>query len=376
MKICLVHRDVHARTRGGICTVYRALAPRLAAAGHQVTVLTQDTPHPPVAPGMQLVTVPRTDNLDQHRTHVAAALATIQPDVVDASSWDAEVLTYLDQPHRAPVMVRGDLSAATMQARPALAAAERELCHRAELVTAVSAFAAADLAAAYDLPTVPQVLLNGVDRDWFHPGPATPPASGQQLTLVPGTATAATRHALTAADPPALWRPRGRRARLLWVGKPTTMKGWDRLEHLATELADLAEITVLLGHAPAWCAVTLTGTGDVDTLHDLDDTDVRSAYRAADALLSTSRWEGFGLAIAEALACGTPALVPAEIGTAAELLAAGGGATYRNSTELRAHLAALDTLSARLPAACDWDANAAATLAGYTQLLATTEVAA
>jgi hypothetical protein len=34
------------------------------------------------------------------------------------------------------------------------------------------------------------------------------------------------------------------------------MKGWDRLEQLAGELADLAHITVLLGHAPALAPIT------------------------------------------------------------------------------------------------------------------------
>jgi D-inositol-3-phosphate glycosyltransferase len=47
MRICLVHRDIHQVTRGGICTLYRALAKRLAAHGHQVTVITQATPIPP-----------------------------------------------------------------------------------------------------------------------------------------------------------------------------------------------------------------------------------------------------------------------------------------------------------------------------------------
>lgn len=31
MRVCLVHRDIHQITRGGICTLYRALAKRLDA---------------------------------------------------------------------------------------------------------------------------------------------------------------------------------------------------------------------------------------------------------------------------------------------------------------------------------------------------------
>ncbi len=128
MHVCLVHRDLHEVTRGGICTVYRALAARLAARGHHVTLLTQATPQPVQLPGIVVVSVPRTDDLAVHRRSVAEALAHIRPDVVDCSTWEAETLAYLQQPPalRAPILVRGDLSAATMNA-PGLAADEREL---------------------------------------------------------------------------------------------------------------------------------------------------------------------------------------------------------------------------------------------------------
>jgi D-inositol-3-phosphate glycosyltransferase len=46
MHICLVHRDIHQITRGGICTLYRALAKRQAAHEHEVSVITQATPIP------------------------------------------------------------------------------------------------------------------------------------------------------------------------------------------------------------------------------------------------------------------------------------------------------------------------------------------
>lgn len=374
MRICLLHRDLHARTRGGICTLYRALAPRLAATGHHVTLLTQTTPHPPTLPGVQVHTVPRTDDMAAHRAHITQALHTLRPDIVDASSWEAEPLDYLTHDHRAPVLIRGDLSAATMQARPHLITAERTLLHRADRVAAVSDFAADDLATAYRIAR-PPVLRNGVDRTWFRPGPAAPPSSGEQLTLAgDGTVIPTSRGRLAEQPAPVLWQPRRDRKRhLLWVGKPTPMKGWDQLEQLVVALADRAHITVLLGHAAAWSPVHLTGRGDVTLLHDLDDADVRSAYRAADALLSTSRWEGFGLAIAESLACTTPALVPTELGTATELLAGGGGARYGTTAELCSLIDRLDYLPGGLSSTCDWDANTTATLAHYRSLLNTAE---
>lgn len=370
MRVALVHRDLHAVTRGGIGTLYRALAPRLRDAGHQITLITQQAPHPLALPGIRVLTLPRTEDLDAHRRAVSEALTVLRPDIAESSSWEAETLHYARRPAagRAPVVVRGDLPAATMRAWPHLITAEQDLLRLADTVLAVSAFAAADLARAYRIPR-PAVVTNGVDRGRFHPADPAPPAGGEQITLT-ATGDVATRRPLAAAGPPAPWGDPGQgRRRLAWVGKTTPMKGWDRLERLAAELGDLAHITVLLGHAPALSAITLTGAEDTVTiLRDLHENDLPGFYRAADFLLSTSSWEGFGLAIAEALACGTPALLPAGLGTAPELLAAGGGLTYRTADDLRAILTAVSRPAGTLPAAFDWDRATTATLAVYQAL--------
>lgn len=150
------------------------------------------------------------------------------------------------------------------------------------------------------------------------------------------------------------------------------MKGWDRLEHLARELHGRMHVTVLLGHSAAYSPVHLTGDCDIKILQDLDDADLPSLYRAADWLLSTSRWEGFGLAIAEALACGTPVLLPRDLGTAPELLAGGGGHLYRCADDLAALLARPARPDVRLPSRFDWDRNATTTLAAYRSVAAAT----
>lgn len=51
MRVTLIHRDLHQITRGGICTLYLALADELIRCGHEVVLVTQDTPHPVVRPG-------------------------------------------------------------------------------------------------------------------------------------------------------------------------------------------------------------------------------------------------------------------------------------------------------------------------------------
>ncbi len=372
MHVAMIHRDLHGITRGGICTVYRSLAAQMVRRGLRVSLITQDTRHPIGAAGMAVHCLPRTDDLAMHRKAVRQILDRIRPDVVECSTWEAEALDYLHRPRnqRAPVLVRGEFSAATLGA-PGLAADERQLVHRADRVIAVSTWAARDLANAYAIPA-PTVIHNGIDRKRFRPGPASTPTTGYLVTLDDDGHPAGHRElpellARGQAIPPWSPDPQGR-IRLLWIGKITPMKGWDILERAVHRLRHVAVITVLLGHSRPFSPITL-GPASLTMVQDLDDDDLPGMYRSADWLLSTSRWEGFGLAIAEAMACGTPALLPASLGTAPELLAAGGGYTYRDLDHLREIVAKGSRQTGQIPSQFDWSANADATLARYRDLV-------
>lgn len=381
--IAVVHRDLHAPTRGGLCTLYRALANELAERGHHVTLITQHTPHP-VPPqlrtaaggSLQVVTLPRTGDsvaeLAAHGKRVSAVLDELRPDVAECSSWEHELVHYLTRSHpRASVVVRGDLSVATMGAAH-LADGEHTLVTHAEWVLAVSTFAAADLHRAYGIQA--QVVPNGIDTTRFHPYAAGPPASGDRIHLdrhgqvtrcTPLPQALATDEVLAGFFGPR--RPEDL-LRLVWVGKATKMKGWDQLERLAPRLTGMATLLIVLGHGQVHYPVTIGKQPHVRVLQDLDDRDLPGVYTAADWLVSTSRWEGFGLAIAEALACGTPALLPAGLGVADEILAAGGGATYRSLDDLLQHLPHPPP-RVRLPQAFAWSANAEASLATYRHVI-------
>ncbi|WP_280140877.1 glycosyltransferase family 4 protein [Nocardia vulneris] len=368
----MVHRDLHQRTRGGICTLYRALASSMATRGHRITLITQEAPDPVVVEGVRVVTMPRTEDLVAHRAGVAKLLWQIEPDVIDCSTWEAETLTYLTdlRPGRAPVLVRGEFSARTIGA-PQLAHDERQLVRRADRVIAVSHYAARDLADAYDI-AAPAVIYNGIDRRRFCPGPHRAPTSGLWVSLNDEGELIDPTPIRTLLEsgrpvPPFTPDPRGR-IRLVWVGKITPMKGWDLLEQIATQLRDTAVITAVLGHSARYCPVT-PKSAPITVLHDLDDTDMPTVYRSADWLLSTSRWEGFGLAIAEAIACGTPVLLPEHLGVAPELLASGGGYTYRDVDDLARLLTTRTPRSGTLPSHFDWGLNAATTLDHYRQLV-------
>ncbi len=374
MHVALVHRDLHQVARGGICTLYLALATELVQLGHRVSLVTQHTPHPVDLPGVDVHTLTRTEDLDAHRRAVSATLKRLRPDVAECSTWEAELLHYLGTPDRAPVLVRGDLSAATMHA--ALVEAERAICAAADTLVAVSEFAATDLATAYQLPR-PPVIANGVDRHRFQPrGPARP-ASGWQIT-VDRAGTVTHRRPLPdvlAGDPwwaryfvPKTERWRTDPPRVLWVGKFTEMKGFDRLQRVAAALNGRAQLLILLGHGQVHYPVDLPD--DVQMCQDLDGHDVPALYRAADLLLSTSRWEGYGLAIAEALACATPAYLPDDLAVAGELITPGvTGMLWHSEEHLLELLTARLGMTGSLPDRYTWPVNAAATLAAYQRLL-------
>ncbi|WP_431728487.1 glycosyltransferase family 4 protein [Verrucosispora sp. TAA-831] len=370
--VALVHRDLHEVSRGGICTLYRSLARHLANLGASVTMITQESPHPLQGRDVTVVSLPRTEDLVQHREAVADALDAVRPDVVDCSTWEAETLRYLAKPRedRAPVLVRGEFSAVRLDAG-GLARDEHQLVQAADQVIAVSQYAAQDLTTEYGIP-LPLAVANGVDRERFHPGRPTTPASGFHIDLGADGHVAGRRpipDLLAAGETVSPWSPDpAGRLRLVWVGKITPMKGWDVLETATTRLRDIASVSVLLGHSPTFAPVT-SASSELTVLQDLDDTDLPGLYRAADWLLSTSRWEGFGLAIAEALACGTPVLLPEHLGTAPELLAASGGYTYRDLDHLVDILTHAERLTGRLPDHFNWAVNAAESLRLYRALL-------
>ncbi|GAA0476511.1 glycoside hydrolase [Actinoplanes capillaceus] len=372
MRVALVHRDLHQITRGGICTVYLALADELAGQGHEVVLITQDTPHPVQRTGVQVVTLPRTEDMVAHRAAVAAAVDLVEPDIAECSTWEAELLAYARQPRHAPILVRGDLSAATMGAGT-LAVDEQALCEVAQTVVAVSEFAADDLSRAYRIPR-PAVIPNGVDRSRFCPQGSQRPASGWRVQLDtagrvvsrrPLTETIATDPRWAAYFDPAA----GGLPRLVWVGKFTEMKGYDRLEAVAAALHGRARLLILLGHGQVHYPVDLPD--GVLICQDLDPADVPALYRRADFLLSTSRWEGYGLAIAEALACGTPALLPADLAVASELITAGTtGHLWTSAAQVEQLIGQCPALTGRLPEQYSWQANAASTMLAYQTLTA------
>lgn len=92
---------------------------------------------------------------------------------------------------------------------------------------------------------------------------------------------------------------------LLFVGNSSRRKGADVIPELARALGDAFEIQCTSGLR------TNPGKaeeGNVTILGRLDDASLKRAYARCDAVLSTSRYEGFGYSVLEGMACGKPVI--------------------------------------------------------------------
>ena len=142
----------------------------------------------------------------------------------------------------------------------------------ADAVVAVSDYTAGSLYRALGGPRA-HVIKNGIETDFFTPAPHVSVQTSK--------------------------RP----FRLLYVGNLIYRKGSDLLPRIMTKLGDKYELYYTSG--------LRTRNKDFDIpnikpLGRLSREQLRDEYRKADLLLFPTRFEGFGYAAAEAMACGTP----------------------------------------------------------------------
>ena len=177
-------------------------------------------------------------------------------------------------------------------ADPMRIATEETLISGADCVVASTPFEADDLMDHYGAdPTKLCISPPGVNRTYFHPGDQAEARARLGLGRGPLALFVGRVQALKGPDVAlaavALARERLPDLRLLIVGGPSGPEGEREMEALRAAADDLGPGTVRF-HPPV----------RHDRLADF--------YRAADVLVAPSRSESFGLAVAEAQACGLP----------------------------------------------------------------------
>ncbi|MBN1283943.1 MAG: glycosyltransferase family 4 protein [Anaerolineae bacterium] len=346
MRVVLCQRQIAIDGRGGgLGTLYANIATALVAAGAAVTLVTATEPEYVGVEAADIVTVPQpSPDPVAYAGQVAGALDRLDFDLAECASWKAELSAYAARPKadRAPVVVRGELPAPVLNPDAPTLDAERALIQNADGILAVSQTVADLIQEHYGRP-VTDIVHNAVDARVFCPDGRMPRAVGP--------------------------------LRALWVGSHAPIKRLDYLDAIIRRAAAVFDIVLPWlednAHIERFAAYP-----HVTLYHNMTQDDMTRLYRRADVLLSTSRLEAFGLGILEAMACGTPVLIPRDIGGAAEFVRDGiDGYYYASLDDAVARLASVDWRGfgdAMVPQArqFSWARCAGRTLAAYEQLLA------
>jgi glycosyltransferase involved in cell wall biosynthesis len=113
---------------------------------------------------------------------------------------------------------------------------------------------------------------------------------------------------------------------LLYVGSRAHYKNFDRLIHAYSVWGDRKKVALVVVGSP-WSAdeeLRLAELGILDCVHlltDVDDEELCQLYNQAAAFVYPSLYEGFGIPLLEAMACGCPVIashVPSTIEVAGE----------------------------------------------------------
>jgi glycosyltransferase involved in cell wall biosynthesis len=323
MRICLVNLDYAPQRSSGLGVYGETLVNGLVAQGHEVHVVARGQAQPDGnevrggavvhrVPGgwLDWITFARQAGpvaraLDQqHRFHIMHFA-----DVHLAYAYRGPFVATLHQSFRQRLRAQGHLpahsGAPNLLSRLAYYTtarylAERPCVRRAKQLIAVSRTTARAFADEYDLPSEHiAVVRNGIDTARFA---ATP-------------SDVRTRLGLETAQV------------LLFVGFCTPRKG---LEYLAAALRRLPEHVYLLvigrweeRYRRRVLAALGPAARRMINLGYVPDEDLAAYYSMADLFVMPSLLEGFGLPIAEALACGTP-VVTTSAGACAEVAGPGG----------------------------------------------------
>lgn len=289
---------------GGIEVVAGQLATRLAAAGVKVTWMAggpvAEWPSGPDLPGVRVIAARQADPLERRIGLPAPIWGPASLTRLWRATGEAEVVhihDYLYLPTLAaaaaaaargrPLVITqhiGEIPLRSPAARRLLDGLNRTLgalvLSGSEQAVFVGAPVRATFARFTRFRRPPELVPNGVDHQVYRPDPARVPLDGRDV-------------------------------RLLFVGRLVEKKG---VHHLRASATLPGASWTFIGGGPlspaAW------GVDGLQVLGRLPPPAIVPHYQAADLLVLPSTGEGFPLVLQEALACGTPVLVSAEVAEA------------------------------------------------------------
>jgi len=286
MKVVLCHKDLKGGSiHGGICAIYYYLTEILYNLGVEVVTISSWERRP--SEKCEHYYIPYSDP-DSYRRKVAQLLNKIDFAIIECSSWKAEALDYARQNSHKPIVVRGDLSALCL-GDIAEAELEKEILAIADYRIAVSNSCAYYLKKNFNIK-IDKVILNGVDTVGFKPQYRKKEKS--QLQVV-------------------------------WVGKPTFAKGFDALMDLVNSASNDLFFHIVFGNVSRDYPIEIIKGDNMRYYQNLSRKEMVNLYNKSDVCLSTSRYESFGLVPLEAMACGTPVVVPQSVSSFAEYVRQG-----------------------------------------------------
>ena len=183
------------------------------------------------------------------------------------------------------------------------AKAEGELLKNANFRIAVSNGCGMDLHRIFGVK-IDRVILNGVDTTIFKP------IIGDH-----------------ANEPPVA----GNRINVIWVGKALLSKGIDILNNIVGKAPDNFVFHIVTSDSPPQYSKEFIKRKNVNFYHNVQPSFLVHLYNKVDCCLSTSRFEGFGLSVLEAMACGTPVVVPQSVSLFREFVTDGSDGYFYDS---------------------------------------------
>ncbi len=294
--IAFIHKDISNVGYGGVSYIYQHLAEYFSKLGWKVFVVTRRS-FRPINKNIVVVNYKSHSDPFQHTKIITKIVKQINPMIAECSNWKFELLDYvLQKTKTTKVVVRCDPSALTLFGDKKLTFYESILARAADLVTAVSSFTKEDILSAYNLSKEKvKIFYNGIHSKGYLIMPSKSIISSGYVSYDSKNFRPLNKKTLISLCPPSA-------ITVFWCGKMTTMKGFDILQKIILSSSAKFNFIINLGHSYPYVKWKIKPKKHIVFLQDLTKEDQLAIMKSSAIYLSTSRVEGFGLSVLEALA--------------------------------------------------------------------------